>query len=66
MIFSNYARYHSNINIKIKIGSIETQNMAREVSFTTTKSEKNSIKLAITQTPYLYSTAILIDSPNLT
>ena len=40
--------------------------MAREVSFTTTESEENSIKLAITQTPYLYSIAILIDSPNLT
>ena len=45
---------------KKQLWSIETQNMAREVSFTTIESKENSIELATTQTPHLYSTAILI------
>ena len=40
--------------------SSETQNMPREVSFTTTESEDSSIKLASAQTPYLYSLILQI------
>ena len=58
---SNYARYHLNINIKKKKKqlSIETQNIVKEVSVTTTKFDENCIELSIIQT-HLYSATILI------
>ena len=57
---SNYARYHLNINIKKKKQlSIETQNIVKEVSVTTTKFDENCIELSITQT-HLFSPTILI------
>ena len=45
---------------KKKLWSIETQNIVKEVSVTMTESDENWIKLSITQTPHLYSPAILI------